>query len=262
MATIRRRGSSWQVQVRRDGYPPISKSFSTKADALSWAREKERAIERAELPACPRQAAGLTVGDLLKRYEASVTPAKRGARAEQSRIRTLLSHAISEASLVKLSPGLVARYRDDRLAVVSGDSVRRELTILRHCLTVAMREWDAPLSSNPVLSIGLPKPSKARDRRLEQDDGQKLSAAIRSAHAWYLRPIIELAIETGMRRGELLSLKWAHVSLERRTAHLPVTKIGHARTVALTPRAIEVLRGIAREDARVFPDPDLRSVRF
>lgn len=253
MATIRKRGSSWQVQVRRDGYPPISKSFGTKADALSWAREKERAIERAELPACPRQAEGLTVGDLLKRYEASVTPAKRGARAEQSRIRTLLSHAISKASLVKLSPGLVARYRDDRLAVVSGDSVRRELTILRHCLTLAMREWDAPLSTNPVLSISLPEPSKSRDRRLEQDDGQKLSVAIGSAHAWYLRPLIELAVETGMRRGELLSLQWSNVSLERRTAHLPVTKNGHARTVALTPRALAVLSGVPRTDARVFP---------
>lgn len=131
--------------------------------------------------------------------------------------------------------------------------MRRELTILRHCLTLAMREWDAPLSTNPVLSISLPEPSKSRDRRLEQDDGQKLSVAIGSAHAWYLRPLIELAVETGMRRGELLSLQWSNVSLERRTAHLPVTKNGHARTVALTPRALAVLSGVPRTDARVFP---------
>src|SRR5690349_11855611 len=134
MATIRKRGSSWQVQVRRDGYPDISKSFSAKADALSWAREKERAIERAELPVGLRQAAGTTLGDLLKRYEVEVIPAKQGARFEKSRIRTLLAHPIARASLAKLSPALVARYRDDRLAAVSGDSVRRELTILRHCL--------------------------------------------------------------------------------------------------------------------------------
>ncbi|WP_336491221.1 integrase [Methylobacterium nigriterrae] len=253
MATIRKRGSSWQAQVRREGYPAISKSFSTKADALSWARDKERAIERAELPVGLRQAGSITVGDLLKRYEESITPSKRGARFERSRIRTLLGHQLAQASLAKLSPALVARYRDDRLATVSGDSVRRELTILRHCLTVAKREWDAPVPSSPVLSITLPEPSKARDQRLEAEANQKLRAAIGSAHAWYLRPLIDLAIETGMRRGELLALVWSHVSLERRTAHLPITKNGHARTVALTPKAIEVLRGLPRTDARVFP---------
>ncbi len=133
------------------------------------------------------------------------------------------------------------------------DSVRRELTILRHCLTVAIREWDAPLSSNPVHSIALHSPSRARDQRLEAEAGEKLRAAIGSAHAWYLRPLIELAIETGMRRGELLSLVWQNVSLERRTAHLPITKNGHARTVALTPKAIEVLGGLPRTEPRVFP---------
>ena len=253
MATIRRRGTSWQAQVRRDGYPAISKSFSTKADALSWAREKERAIERAELPIAAKQAGSVTVGDLLTRYVETVTPAKRGARFERSRIKTLLAHQLAQASLSKLSPAMVARYRDDRLAVVSGDSVRRELTILRHCLTLAKREWDAPLSSNPVLSITLPEPSRARDQRLEADAGQKLRAAIGSAHAWYLLPIIELAIETGMRRGELVSLLWSNVSLERRTAHLPITKNGHARTVALTPKAIGVLNALPRKDARVIP---------
>lgn len=253
MATIRKRGISWQAQVRRDGYPAISKSFSTKADALSWAREKERAIERAELPIAAKQAGSVTVGDLLTRYVETVTPAKRGARFERSRINTLLAHQIAQASLSKLSPAMVARYRDDRMAVVSGDSVRRELTILRHCLSLAKREWDAPLSSNPVLSITLPEPSRARDQRLEADAGQKLRAAIGSAHAWYLLPVIELAIETGMRRGELLSLLWSNVSLERRTAHLPLTKNGHARTVALTPKAIEVLKELPRKDARVIP---------
>jgi len=253
VATIRKRGISWQAQVRRDGYPAISKSFSTKADALSWAREKERAIERAELPIAAKQAGSVTVGDLLTRYVETVTPAKRGARFERSRINTLLAHQIAQASLSKLSPAMVARYRDDRMAVVSGDSVRRELTILRHCLSLAKREWDAPLSSNPVLSITLPEPSRARDQRLEADAGQKLRAAIGSAHAWYLLPVIELAIETGMRRGELLSLLWSNVSLERRTAHLPLTKNGHARTVALTPKAIEVLKELPRKDARVIP---------
>nr|WP_246681686.1 site-specific integrase [Methylobacterium sp. L1A1] len=148
---------------------------------------------------------------------------------------------------------MVASYRDLRLQVVSGDAVRRELSILRHCLEVARKEWGTPLSTNPVHGIALPEPSRARDQRLEAEVGQKLHAAIGSAHAWYLRPLMELAIETGMRRGELLSLQWHHVSLEKRTAHLPITKNGHARTVALTPKAIEILRLLPQTEGRVLP---------
>jgi integrase len=136
---------------------------------------------------------------------------------------------------------------------VRGGTVRRELAVLQHCFEIARKEWSTPLSANPVQGITLPAPSRARDQRLEVEAGQKLRAAIGSAHAWYLRPLIELAIETGMRRGELLSLAWPNVSLERRTAHLPITKNGHARTLALTPKAIAVLKALPRTEARVFP---------
>jgi hypothetical protein len=66
MATIRKRGSSWQAQVRREGFPPISKSFLTKAEAAAWAREKEAAIDRAELPTNTRDLTSMTVADLPK----------------------------------------------------------------------------------------------------------------------------------------------------------------------------------------------------
>jgi hypothetical protein len=78
MATIRKRGSSWQAQVRREGYPPLSKTFPSKADAAAWARDQERAIDRAELPTTARALKGMTVGDLLRRYSEAITPTKRG----------------------------------------------------------------------------------------------------------------------------------------------------------------------------------------
>ena len=150
MATIRRRGGSYQVQIRRDGHPPISKSFRSKAEALSWSRETESSIEKGG-KAAHKHKASLTVGDLLRRYEQTVTPSKRGARFEKSRIATLLAHPMSQVTLAELTPATVARYRDDRLNAVCSASVRRELSILRHCLSLAKREWDAPLTSNPVL---------------------------------------------------------------------------------------------------------------
>jgi len=132
-------------------------------------------------------------------------------------------------------------------------TARRELVILRHVFEVAIKEWNVPLPGNPVRTIKVPKDSEARDRRLEQGELEKLLGAIGPRTAWYLRPFIILAIETGMRRGELVSLTWAHVDLKKRTARLPITKNGHLRIVPLTPKAIEVLSSLERSDARVFP---------
>ena len=115
MATIRKRGSSWQAQVRREGYSPLSKTFPSKADAAAGAKDQERAIDRAELPTTARALKGLTVGDLLRRYSEAITPTKRGAEPEQCRIRTNLGHALAQVALNKLSPAAVAQYRDDRL---------------------------------------------------------------------------------------------------------------------------------------------------
>lgn len=166
MPTIRKRGDTWQAQVRRAGYPSVAKSFETKADAVAWAREKERAIDRAELPANTRELKRLTVADLIRRYEKEITPRKRGAAFERSRIRTLLAHKMAKTSLNNLSGGIVAQYRDDRLKLVKPASVRRELVILRHVFEVARREWDLPIRENPFARLRLPKDSQPRERRI------------------------------------------------------------------------------------------------
>jgi integrase len=253
MASIRKRGSSWQAQVRREGYPPLSKTFATKADAQAWARDQERSIDRAEAPISTRELKGLTVADLLRRYRDTVTPTKRGADPERYRLATLLAHEIGKVSLSKLSPALVAQYRDDRLAVVQPGSVRRELAILQHCFALARREWGLPLSCNPVLEIKLPDTAKARSRRLLPDDLTKLLDALNANTAWYLRPLITLAVETGMRRGELLSIRWQDINRKARTVCILKTKNGYPRTIPLTPKALETLSGLPRTSERVLP---------
>src|SRR4051812_23260985 len=114
MASIRKRGSTWQAQVRREGYSPLSKTFASKADAQAWARDQERSIDRAEAPIPKRELKGLTVADLLCRYRDTITPAKRGADPERYRLATLLAHEIAKVPLSKLSPASAAKYRDDR----------------------------------------------------------------------------------------------------------------------------------------------------
>ncbi|MER2197205.1 site-specific integrase [Methylobacterium brachiatum] len=253
MANIRKRGRAWQVQIRRDGFPPITKSFRSKADADHWAREAERQIERGELSSQARTAKGLTIGALLQRYEAEITSGKRGQKFEASRIRTFLRSSLARVAAHRLTPSMVAAYRDDRLKSVKGDTVRRELTVLRHCIEVARKEWGAPFIGNPVRQTTLPSPSKVRGQRLPEGAEASLMAALSGTRVWYLKPLITLALETGMRRGELLALEWSSIDIGARLAHLRTSKNGYERSVPLTPKAIATLGDILVRGRLIFP---------
>lgn len=253
MASIRKRGQTWQAQVRRDGFPPITKSFRTKADADSWARETERQIEIGDRSSQARTTTRVTVGALLQRYEAEVTSRKRGQRFEASRIRTFLRSPLAGVAVHRLSAQVIAAYRDERLKSVSGETVRRELTVLRHCIEIARKEWGAPLVGNPVRQITLPSPSKVRGQRLPEGAEASLMAALSETRVWYLRPLITLALETGMRRGELLALEWANIDVKARLAHLETSKNGFGRSVPLTRKAIQTLEALPVSGSQVFP---------
>ena len=103
MATIRKRGTSWQVQVRRRGCPPLNRTFGSRSDAITWARDKERAINRAELPLSQRELRAVTVGDLLDRYEREITSSKRGADRERFKLRVLRAPSHRQGVLDRLS---------------------------------------------------------------------------------------------------------------------------------------------------------------
>jgi integrase len=97
------------------------------------------------------------------------------------------------------------------------------------------------LSSNPVDFIKMPPASKPRQRRLNKGEYERLEQASHltlNPHIW---PFIVFAIETGMRRGEILGLTWDNISLERQLAYLPFTKNGSSREVPLSKKAVQVL---------------------
>ena len=79
MATFRKRGDRWQVQIRLEGHGPFSRSFLTKADATTWAKQTEARLEQSSNPIDLRVMDRTSFGDLLTRYRLEVTPAKRGA---------------------------------------------------------------------------------------------------------------------------------------------------------------------------------------
>ena len=253
MASIRRRGNAWQAQVRRQGLSALTRTFRRRAEAELWARHTEADIDRGSLPASTRALRAVTLGCLLERYRETVTPSKRGANREQYKLRVLLRHPISQLSLDRLTANQIAAYRDHRLKMVKADTVRRELAILQHCLKLAREEWTIAMPSNPVSQIKLPPPGHPRDRRPTMDEVDRLLGACATSRCSWLRTAISLAIETGMRRGELLAIRWADLDTNARTLHLTKTKNGYPRTVPLSSMALALLMDAPRKDDRVFP---------
>ncbi|MBE7184533.1 MAG: site-specific integrase [Methylobacterium mesophilicum] len=261
MASIRKRGTKWQVQIRVAGQLSVTKSFSKRDLAVSWARQKEAEAETVGIHPSSRLLQSTTLDHLLDRYVREITPTKRGSQSESYSVKTIRLNRIAKLPLNLLTSEHIAEFRDMRLRKVSTGSVRRQLDVLRHCLNVAKRDWGYPLPTNPVTCISLPKPSRARTRRLTPQERSKLLMHLDSGPA-YLKPVVLLATETGMRRSEIVSLEWSNIDLKNRTAYLPITKNGEGRYVPLSPLALDTLRNIPRSCERVFPSVTTNAVRL
>ena len=141
----------------------------------------------------------------------------------------------------------------DLKKVTSGTTLK-DLSLLKHTITIAKTEWGYPIAANPVSGIKKPKQNPPRDRRLEFGEEQLLLEGCSQSQNPYLKHLVVVAIETAMRRGELLKLEWKHINLKDRTAYLPTTKNGSPRTVPLSTRAIQELKTMPIDiTGRVFP---------
>jgi integrase len=257
MATIRKLRGRWQAQVRRRGMKPRCKSFDTKLEAEKWARDLETQVDRFGAAPDTKILESTTLGQLLERYQRDVSPLKRGAVQEIQRIDVLRRHELAYRTLIGLSQQDIASFRDGRLQSVAPSTTVRELAILSHVLEVAIRDWGLPLAKNVVKLVRRPVIRNERSRRLTGDEEQRLLDGCNGGKIPYFRTLIILAIETGMRRGELLGLQWADVSHNRRVISLSMTKNGASREVPLSQRAFDTLmdwRSRAEIDqATVFP---------
>ncbi|NVH98170.1 site-specific integrase [Burkholderia pseudomallei] len=275
MAAITKRGPyQWRAQVRRHGYPAQSKTFNTKAEAEAWAKMIESEMARG-IWVSRSEAEATTLYEALKRYEEEISLAKKGSAQESSVIKTCKAVDLAKRPLATIRSADVAKLRDVWLKDYKPATVLRRLAVLSHVFNVARKEWGMESLSNPVELVRKPQPNNARTRRIAAsgepatdipDDGGlesgrgaqdgELERVMAASSSALLPAIIWLAVETAMRRGEIVSLKWENVDLKRRVAHLPATKNGDARDVPLSPRAIAVLQALKDncDDAKDAPN--------
>lgn len=254
MASFRQHGNRWQARVRRQGYPDITKSFQGRQDAERWARSVESDIDRGSYVS-HTEAQKTTLADLIQRYMAEVLPSMKGAPEDSIRLKAICRRPICKNSIAALTPAKVAEYRDLRLTEVAAGTVVRELAYLSSIINHGRREWGIH-ANNPVALVRKPTQPKGRQRVLTSAERERLLAELQPTgrrNVWMLSVVL-LALETGMRRSELLALRWGDINLDRRTATLHMTKNGDSRVVPLSTSAAQTLAAMPRSICgAVFP---------
>jgi integrase len=258
----------WKAIIRKAGWPLKAKTFRTKRDAEDWARRTEDEMVRG-VYIVRTTAERMTLAAALKRYTAEVTPTKRPSSQEgELRRAAILERHLGKYSLAALNPEIIARFRDMRLAGEdrkaedgkpvprANNTVRLELALLGHLFTIAIKEWGFGLVVNPVMSIRRPAPGPGRNRRLTEDEEKRLLAAVDAHSNPMLGWIVRVALATGMRASEILTLRRSQVDLKRCVVRLLETKNTSPRTVPLSGAATAVFREALNHPVRPI-DTDL-----
>jgi integrase len=244
------RGATWRAMVRLKGQPTRSESFERKRDAEQWAQRTEAAIREGQrFP--ERAAKRRTVDDLLKLYIEDKCPGRRDS-ANRTQQLTYWRERLGHLALVDLTPSAINKATADLLAAPtrygrarSPATANRYLAALSHALSVAVKEWEW-LDSSPMPRVTKQREPRGRTRYLDDgkhgtDERARLLAACGEGPD-YLRPVVMLALATGMRRGEILGLRWHDVDLATGALTLWETKNGERRVVPATGAALDVLR--------------------
>jgi integrase len=255
MASIRNRNGKWQARITRKGEQSVAKTFLTRQDAEKWARQVETEIDKG-FYSNQVLADKVLFKELIERYIHEVTPTTRSVREDSFRLKAIARHPIARLKMTALTPIKIAEYRDERLKLVSSGTVIRELSYFSSIINHARREWGININ-NPIPLVRKPNSPKGRNRILSDEELHSLfnalSPKIKSSNHWIL-PLTRFALETAMRRGEILGLFWHQIDFERKIAHIPQTKNGESRTVPLSSNAIEILRQLPRNiSGQVFP---------
>ena len=250
MASIRKRKGKYQVQVRIRG-KGTSATFQTLDLARRWARSKE--IEFEKNIKVGMQYRPKSLQEILDKYKHTVIPHKKSASSETFLINAFMKNKWAALPLNMLSAAQIAEYRDKRLLSVKPSTISREFGIVKHALHVAKLEWDWEVPNDLFSGIRLPQIHQRAIRRINDHDLKTLLEEASKHSNIYLKPIILIALNTAMRRGEILSLKWSDIDLKRSLINIDNTKTGYARSIKINNDVRFVLENLEMIDERVFP---------
>ncbi|MBI3393781.1 MAG: site-specific integrase [Nitrospirae bacterium] len=236
-----KRGGVWWMRLTVGGRKEIRRTTGTGDRRLAEKIERKVRTEIAEGRWFDVQEERTrTVREMLERFEQEYASHRKATRFYGPIIARFIAEW-GDRTLAEVTPAIISQWKTRRLGEVSAASVNRALAVLRCAFNVTMREWEW-CRDNPVVRVKREKEPPGRDRWLSaEEEGRVLQAA----PPWF-REVITFAVNTGMRQGEILSLRWSSVDLFRRTVTVERSKNGEKRTVPINEAVLTILKEKSR----------------
>ncbi len=254
-ATVRMKDGKGEKQTDR-------RTFDTQAEAEAWADEKEGKIEATRRKGTSAATSKKTLGDALDLWYAEAGKLRKGAKEIKYRLPQIKESLGADTPLADITVPVLRRWRDEMDAEgYAASSILNFKSLVSSLFRHAISEWDyegenfTRLVKWPKADGAIPPPplSQAKDpanpdAKSEQDI---LFAAIKKRSPWLL-PVVKWALETAMRRGEILALMWEDVDMKRGVVHIRNEKNDHkkkqteakGRDIPLVPATRAILEAL------------------
>ena len=253
MATIRKIRNKWQVLIRKQKFKPVYKTFILKEDAIKYAKETEVNIEKG-LYKDLTPARSTTLKQVLIQYRDAVSVHKKGHEIEKYKIDKLSKYSISNNNIAELTPLKLMEFKEYLIKNYSAGSVNKYLTLISLSLNYAERILGIYIPNNPMRYIDRVKEPEFKGQVIEPDEEVLLLKYAEQSKLKWLKAAIIMGIDCGVRRGELLKLKYSDINFSRNTALLRDTKNGSNREIGLSNRAVQEIRKLPISiSGEVFP---------
>ncbi len=170
-----------------------------------------------------------TLTELANRYmkERSSQKSSTTCKRDEGIFKHLLSF-FGGCALADITSRRVSEYKNMRILTVDGQTVKKELGVLRNAFNVATKEWEW-VKDNPVSRVSLPKDPPGRVRFLSKEEIERL---LESSEKWFM-PILVVAIHTGLRQGNLITLTWDKVDLAKRLITLDAPEMKNEENLGI-----------------------------
>jgi integrase len=253
----------WLARVRRKGFAPLSKTFSTKTLAQQWAKTLEGDTEQLSAGQIPR-GSEWTIDKVIERYEEEVEKTKTMGRNKKAVLKTLRT-LLAGVQLADLTPERIVAYvRDDRK--VDGVTASIDLTYLKGALKVSRALLKVPVrptivddARETLNHLGLLSRSNERDRRPTAKEIEQIREWVKERSETLTVDHIDFILDSCFRPpSEIVNLRWEDLNREDRTIMIrdrkdPRKKIGNNQIVPLLGRCMEIIERQPKTGPLIFP---------
>jgi integrase len=239
-----KKGDSWYINISVEGRR-IRKRVGTKRDAENALAAIKADILRGEYRF--KKDRKIRFEDFAKEYLEYAKTNKKSWKRDELCLKTFVPF-FGNMLLSKITPLHIEKYKRMRLDEVKPGTVNRELACLKHMFTIAekFRKFE---DKNPVKEVKFLQERQYVMKILDSEGIKRLVNAATDP----LKPILIIALNTGMRKGEILNLKWNDVDFISHYIHIKESKSNIMRKIPMNSVVAAALKGIKRENDFVFP---------